>query len=89
MLQLLSRRRGLPKVPAQRGAVCVVEGDIPAAQVHALGQQLPGLTRGEGVLESEFDHYAPITAGPVPQRTRTDHNPLNRKEYLKHVVRRT
>ena len=30
----------------------VVEGDIPAARVHALQQALPALTRGEGVLET-------------------------------------
>jgi ribosomal protection tetracycline resistance protein len=39
------------------GAVCVVEGEIPAARVHELRRQLPGLTRGEGVLETEFSRY--------------------------------
>ena len=60
---------------------------IPAANVHALEQQLPTLTSGEGVLESAFDHYEPVS-GPTPTRPRTDHNPLSRKEYLLHVVRR-
>ena len=55
--------------------------------MHQLTQQLPGLTRGEGVLEAAFDHYRPV-GGPVPSRPRTDHNPLNRKEYLLHVLRR-
>ena len=49
-------------------------------------QQLPALTRGEGVLECAFDRYQPVR-GAVPDRPRTDHNPLNRKEYLLHVVR--
>ncbi|WP_327241049.1 MULTISPECIES: hypothetical protein [unclassified Streptomyces] len=31
-----------------------------AAHVHALGQQLPGLTRGQGDLESAFDRYQPV-----------------------------
>ena len=70
-----------------RGSSYLVEGEIPAARVHELEQQLPGLTRGEGVLESAFDHYQPVR-GPVPTRPRTDHNPLNRKEYLLHVLRR-
>jgi hypothetical protein len=48
---------------------------------------LPGLTRGEGVLESAFERYRPV-AGAAPTRPRSDHNPLNRKEYLLHVVRR-
>ncbi|MEO3884198.1 translation factor GTPase family protein [Nonomuraea sp. B5E05] len=65
----------------------MLAGDIPVAGVHALEQQLPGLTRGEGVLECDFDRYQPVR-GPVPERPRTDHNPLNRKEYLLRVVRR-
>jgi ribosomal protection tetracycline resistance protein len=27
-------------------------------------------------------------SGTIPTRPRTDHNPLNRKEYLLHVTRR-
>ncbi|MFD1146114.1 GTP-binding protein [Saccharothrix hoggarensis] len=71
-----------------RGRTSVLEGDIPAARVHAFQRQLPGLTRGEGVLETSFSHYAPVR-GEAPVRPRTDHNPLNRKEYLLRVTRRT
>ena len=56
-------------------------------RVHELQQQLGALTRGEGVLESAFDRYHAVD-GTVPTRPRTDHNPLDRKEYLLHVVRR-
>jgi ribosomal protection tetracycline resistance protein len=70
-----------------RGSSCLIEGEIPAAQVHQLQQQLAGLTRGEGVLEGAFDHYQPVS-GPAPTRPRSDHNPLNRKEYMLHVMRR-
>jgi ribosomal protection tetracycline resistance protein len=55
--------------------------------VHQLRQELPALTRGEGVLESVFDRYEPVT-GVVPTRPRTDDNPLNREEYLQRVTRR-
>ena len=61
---------------------------MPAAQVHELEQRLPALTRGEGELETAFDHYAPVARGAVPERQRTDHNPLDRKEYLLNVTRR-
>lgn len=64
-----------------------LEGDIPAARVHGLRQQLPTLTRGEGVVEVTFDRYEPV-AGPAPARPRTDSNPLNRTEYLQRVTRR-
>jgi len=65
-----------------------VDGEVPAAKVHALQRMVPALTRGEGVLESAFARYEPVR-GPVPSRPRTDHNPLDRKEYLLQVVRRT
>ena len=55
--------------------------------VHELQQQLPALTRGEGLVECEFDSYQPVR-GKAPTRPRTDYNPLNRKEYLLHLMRR-
>ncbi|HMP42876.1 MAG TPA: hypothetical protein PKA05_21040, partial [Roseiflexaceae bacterium] len=58
-----------------------------AALVHELQQQLPALTHGEGVLEYAFARYSAVR-GVMPTRPRSDHNPLNRKEYLLHVVRR-
>ncbi|WP_268961222.1 hypothetical protein [Nonomuraea cypriaca] len=39
------------------------------------------------MLECDFDGYRPVR-GPIPRRPRTDQNPLDRKEYLLHVVRR-
>jgi ribosomal protection tetracycline resistance protein len=63
---------------------------------HTLRQGLHGwaraaaiaaLTSGEGVLETTFGGYAPIS-GPVPTRPRTDRNPLDREEYLLRVARR-
>ena len=71
----------------KRAASYLLEGTLPAARVHALQQRLPGLTRGEGVLDLAFDSYQPVS-GPFPTRARTDNNPLNRREYLLHVVRR-
>jgi ribosomal protection tetracycline resistance protein len=87
VLPVLARLRAVPRTPAPRGSSYLLEGEIPAARVHELQQQLPALTRGEGVLECAFDHYQPVH-GTVPTRPRTDHNPLNRKEYLLHVARR-
>ncbi len=87
ILPVLARLRAVPGSPVTRGASYLLEGEIPAERVHALQQRLPGLTRGEGELESEFSHYQP-THGAPPTRPRTDHNPLDRKEYLLHVVRR-
>jgi ribosomal protection tetracycline resistance protein len=87
VLPVLAQLRAVPQTPALRGPSYLLEGEIPAARVHELQQQLPALTRGEGVLECAFDHYEPVR-GTIPTRPRSDHNPLNRKEYLLHVVRR-
>ena len=87
LLPALARLRAVPQVSATSGAWCTLEGDIPATAVHGLRQQVPHLTRGEGVLESSFDHYEPVR-GPAPSRPRTDDNPLNREEYIRRVTRR-
>ncbi|MFC7622054.1 GTP-binding protein [Microlunatus sp. GCM10028923] len=59
----------------------IIEGELPAARVHELQQRLPGWTRGEGVLETEFQGYRPVR-GVGPRRHRTDGNPVDRREYL-------
>ncbi len=86
-LAALARLRAIPQVPALAAETSTLEGEVPAAAVYRLEQQLPALTRGEGVLESSFDRYHPVT-GPTPSRPRTDHDPLNRRDYLLHVQRR-
>ncbi|WP_326707297.1 translation factor GTPase family protein [Streptomyces cyaneofuscatus] len=87
LVPVLARLRAVPGQPEMRGALCTLEGELPAARVHELQQLLPGLTRGEGMMESAFDGHRPVT-GPVPERPRTDHDPLHRKEYLLRTVRR-
>ncbi|HEX6354605.1 translation factor GTPase family protein [Actinophytocola sp.] len=86
VLPVLARHGAVP-LNSTMGNPCTVEGDIPAGHVHTLSQRVPTLTRGEGVLENTFDRYRAVT-GAFPTRARSDHNPLNRKEYLLHVVRR-
>jgi ribosomal protection tetracycline resistance protein len=71
VLPALARLRAVPSTtPGLAGKAYVVEGAVPAGAVHELQQMLPSWTRGEGVLEYEFDHYQPVT-GPVPSRPRT------------------
>jgi ribosomal protection tetracycline resistance protein len=87
VLAALGRLHAVPDTPTTRGPECIVEGEIPAARVYELRQQLPALTHGEGALECGLGRYQPVR-GTIPRRARSDHNPLNRKEYLLHVVRR-
>jgi ribosomal protection tetracycline resistance protein len=87
LMPALNRMHAIPHTQVPRDGSVTLEGDVPAARVHGLRQQLPTLTRGEGVVEAAFDRYDPVT-GPVPARPRTDSNPLNRTEYLQRVTRR-
>ena len=87
VLPLLARHGAVPGAPELRGGRCVLDGDVPTARVHAVQQQLPAPTRGEGLLETVFDRYRPVR-GRAPARARTDHNPFDRGEYLLHVQRR-
>jgi ribosomal protection tetracycline resistance protein len=87
MMPVLAQLHAVPQTPVMHGSACTLEGHIPAARVHELQRHLPALTRGEGVLECAFAGHQPVR-GKIPTRPRTDHNPLNRKEYLLHVLRR-
>jgi ribosomal protection tetracycline resistance protein len=69
VLTTLARLRAVPRTQGLAGSTAFIEGDIPAARLHQLHQVLPGLTRGEGFVESSFDHYGPVVGGPVPRRT--------------------
>jgi ribosomal protection tetracycline resistance protein len=86
LLAALARLQAVPEPPVLGGSSCLLEGEIPAAHVHALRLELPALTRGEGVLESVFDRYRAVN-GRAPTRPRLDDNPLNREEYLRRVRR--
>lgn len=86
---LLAAAAQLGATPEDQSAgdsTCILSGFIPAVRVRELGERLPGLTHGEGTLESELHHHQPISGRP-PTRPRSDHNPLDRKEYLLWVER--
>lgn len=87
LLSALARLCAVPQTQEMRVSSYTLAGEIPVARVHELQQQLPGLTRGEGVLECAFNCYRPVR-GTIPTRPRTDNNPLNRKEYLLNIGRR-
>jgi ribosomal protection tetracycline resistance protein len=78
---------GVPQATAIRGPTCTLEGEVPAARVHELRRQLPALTRGEGILETAFERYHPVR-GEIPDRPRSDDNPLDREEYLRRLAGR-
>ncbi|MGH3585428.1 MAG: GTP-binding protein, partial [Pseudonocardia sp.] len=87
VMALLARLRAIPQATTPPGGDLHLDGFLPAASTSAIERTLPALTRGEGLLESVFDHHRPVS-GPAPQRPRTDHDPLHRKDYLLRVDRR-
>lgn len=87
VLRCLAKLGAVPEGPTMNGSWFSLGGTIRGAAVHRLQHQLRGLTHGEGVLEVRFDRYAAVV-GTTPVRPRSDNNPLNRKEYLLHVLRR-
>ena len=52
-----------------KGALSVLEGELPAVNVYKLQQRLPGLTGGEGALETRFSRFTPVR-GPFLHRPR-------------------
>ncbi|HYK30251.1 MAG TPA: translation factor GTPase family protein [Streptosporangiaceae bacterium] len=86
VLAALARLGAVGQAPELEGPSCVIRGEIQAGVVHDFQLQLPGLTRGEGVVETAFARYQPVRGEP-PVRARTDHNPLKRKDYLLRVRR--
>ena len=86
MLAALGRLGAGATTPSTRGELSVLEATLPASRVQELRRQLPGLTGGEGVIDSEFAGYQPVTGEP-PIRERLTPDPRNLEEYLAEVGR--
>jgi ribosomal protection tetracycline resistance protein len=65
VLSGLARLGADAMAPSPRGDVTIVQAMLPSAKVRNLQEQLPGLTGGEGVLETGFGGYRPVR-GRVP-----------------------
>ncbi len=71
----------------REGASYRIICEIPTAELRAVEQQLPALTRGDGSWMSSFAGHVPVT-GDAPIRERNGPTPLNRAHYLADVARR-
>jgi ribosomal protection tetracycline resistance protein len=87
VLQVLGRAGAMTEATEIEGRMARLEGEIRAACVHQVQQQLPGLSGGEGMLECSFSHYRPV-AGDIPGRARSGPNPFVRRQYLHRVQRK-
>jgi ribosomal protection tetracycline resistance protein len=84
---VLARLGAAAQAQSLQGKLSTIGTVLPAARAHGLQRQLPALTGGEGVLESSFAGYQPVS-GEQPTRRRTTPNPLNFAEYMMHLARR-
>jgi ribosomal protection tetracycline resistance protein len=84
-LTMLGHVRASPRETEVLGPVTLLHGEVPAESLHELQQRVPGLTSGLGDLACTFDGYRPV-AGRRPSRSRTDLDPLHRREYLLRVA---
>ncbi len=66
-LSALTRLGAATEPPLTRGEESVLVARLPSARVRNLQEQLPGLTGGEGALETSFGGYQPIH-GSFPVR---------------------
>ena len=87
VMAAMARLGAAIETPSLRGELATIETILPAVQADDLQRQLPGLTGGEGVLDSSFAGYQPVS-GDQPTRRRTTANPLNVDEYMMHLARR-
>jgi ribosomal protection tetracycline resistance protein len=87
VLPALARLGATVEAPSTHSEFSVIEAALPAARAQDLQRQLPGLTGGEGVLDSTFAGYQPVSSEP-PTRRRTTPNPLNLDEYVLKLARR-
>jgi ribosomal protection tetracycline resistance protein len=87
VMAALARLGAAVETPSLQGELSIIETVLPATRAQDLQEQLPRLTGGEGVLDSTFAGYQPVS-GDQPTRLRTTANPLNLDEYMMHLARR-
>ena len=61
-------------------------GLLPVAKTENFKRMLHSFTEGEGIFTTKPYGYKELTV-PFPTRKRVDYNPLNRKDYLLHVLK--
>lgn len=61
-------------------------GSLPVAKTENFKRMLHSFTEGEGIFSTKPAGFTKLRP-PFPTRKRVDYNPLNRKDYLLHVLR--
>jgi ribosomal protection tetracycline resistance protein len=88
VMAALARLDAAVETPSLQGKLSLIEAVLPAVRANDLQRQLAGLTGGEGVLDSTFAGYQPVS-GTAPSRRRTTANPLKLEEYMTQFSRQS
>jgi ribosomal protection tetracycline resistance protein len=87
VLATLGRLGGRVRGQFSANGLSRVDAVLPVARVRSLQNQLPGLSMGEGILETRPDGYQPIGDNP-PKRPRSTPSPLDRDAWLASLAKR-
>jgi len=87
VLAALGRLGGRVRGQFSANGISRVQAILPVGRVRSLQHQLPGLSMGEGILESRPDGYQPIGDNP-PKRPRSGPSPLDRDAWLASLAKR-
>lgn len=82
----LSTAKAVFDRPILHNDTFLLTGTIPVTNTEDLKRELYSFTEGEGVFLARPGGYSKME-GEFPTRKRADYNPLNRKDYLLHILR--
>ena len=88
VLTVLGQLGGRVRGQFSANGVSKVNAVLPVARVRSLQNRLPGLSMGEGILETRFGGYQPIGDNP-PKRPRSGPSPLEREAWLASLAKRS
>ncbi len=87
VLAMLGRLGGRVRGQFSANGVSKVDAVMPVAGVRTLQSRLPGLSMGEGILETRPDGFQPVGENP-PTRERSGPSPLDRDAWLASLAKR-
>jgi len=87
VLATLGRLGGRVRGQFSANGLTRVDAVLPLARVRTLQHQLPGLSMGEGILESRPGGYQPVGEN-APKRPRSRPSPLDRDAWLASLAKR-
>ncbi|MGM1049294.1 MAG: GTP-binding protein [Bacillota bacterium] len=82
----LAGLQAVMKEPIMSADTCLLTGTLPVKTTETFKRSVHAISEGEGVFITRPGGYTRIKSD-YPVRKRSDFNPLNRKDYLLHVLR--